>query len=147
MSASVLRRSGSRGLPCAAGFLDCGAVRHVSSNAARPVEDRERAIGVVPDLDRGFDEVMPDRALRQLQSQPREGDCVVAGNDALLLDAQDLGQLLRVGGDKGAVFNRGRPGEAGVVSRQIGLRDEAVGGLDVSNAGQDQLFRQPILQG
>ncbi|WP_167391326.1 hypothetical protein [Mesorhizobium temperatum] len=76
------------------------------------MEDRERAIWVVPDLDRGFDEVMSDRALRQLQSQPREGDRVVAGNDALLLDAQDLSQLLRVGGDKGALFDRGRPGEA-----------------------------------
>ncbi|MER9801690.1 hypothetical protein NKJ36_32305 [Mesorhizobium sp. M0142] len=98
------------------------------------MEDRERAIRVVPHLDRGFDEVMSDRALRQLQSQPREGDRVVTGNDALLLDAQDLSQLLRVGGDKGAVFDRGRPGEAGIVSRQIGLCDEAVGGLDISNA-------------
>lgn len=62
------------------------------------MEDRERAIRVVPDLDRGFDEVMSDRALRQLQSQPGEGDRVVAGNDALLLNAQDLSQLLRVGG-------------------------------------------------
>ncbi|WP_287321002.1 hypothetical protein [Mesorhizobium sp.] len=82
------------------------------------MEDRERAIGVVPDLERGFDEVMTDRAPRQLQSQPREGDCVAAGNDALLLDAQDLGQLLRVGGDKGAVLDGGRLGEAGIVGRQ-----------------------------
>ncbi|WP_189362975.1 hypothetical protein [Mesorhizobium sp. M4A.F.Ca.ET.022.05.2.1] len=95
------------------------------------MEDRERAIRVVPDLDRGFDEVMSDRALRQLQSQPGEGDRVVAGNDALLLNAQDLTQLLRVGGDKGAVFDRGRPGEAGIVSCAIKL-----GGLDISNAGQ-----------
>jgi hypothetical protein len=54
--------------------LDSGAVRHVSSNAARPVKDRERAIRVVPDLDRGFDEVMADRAVRELQSQPRMFD-------------------------------------------------------------------------
>ncbi|WP_404926381.1 hypothetical protein [Mesorhizobium sp. ORM16] len=80
------------------------------------MKDRQGSIRVVPDLDGGFDEVMPDRALRQLQSQPREGDRVVAGNDALLLDAQDLGQLLRVCGDKGAVLDRGRPGEAGIVS-------------------------------
>ncbi|MER8836516.1 hypothetical protein [Mesorhizobium sp. M0909] len=106
------------------------------------MEDRERAIRIVPDLDRGFDEVMSDRALRQLQSQPREGDRVVAGNHALLLDAQDLSQLLRVGGDKGAVFDRGWPGEAGIVSRQIGLCDEAVGGLDISNAGQRQFLRR-----
>lgn len=93
----------------------------------------------MPDLDRGFDEVVPDRTLRQLQSQPREGDRIVTGNDALLFDAQYLGQLLRVGGDKGAVFNRGRPGEAGIVSRQIGLCDEAVGGLDIGNSRQRQL--------
>lgn len=31
--------------------------------------------------------------------------------------------------------------------RQIGLCDEAVGGLDIGNAGQRQFFRQPILQG
>lgn len=52
------------------------------------------------------------------------------------------GQLLRVGGDKGAVLNRGRLGEVGVVSRQIGLCDEAVGGLDVSDAGASSLGRR-----
>lgn len=61
------------------------------------MEDCERAIRIMPDLDRGFDEVVPDRTLRQLQSQPREGDRIVTGNDALLFDAQYLGQLLRVG--------------------------------------------------
>lgn len=84
--------------------------------------------------------------MRELQSQPLEGDRVVTGNDALLLDAQDLGQLLRVGGDKGAVLNRGRPGEAGIVSRQIGLCDKAVGGLDISPAGQYQFLRQSVLR-
>lgn len=64
------------------------------------MEDREGAVRVPPDLDRGLDEVMPDQAVRELQSQPLEGDRVVTGNDALLLDAQDLGQLLRVGGDR-----------------------------------------------
>lgn len=78
------------------------------------MEDRKRPIRIVPDLDRGFDEVMSDRAVRQLQSQSREGDRVVAGNDALLLDAQDLGQLLRVDGNKGAVFNR-----AGLAKRAL----------------------------
>ncbi|WP_181169409.1 hypothetical protein [Mesorhizobium sp. B2-2-2] len=99
-----------------ASVFDCGTVRAVASDVARPVKDCDGAIRVLPDLDGGFDEVMPDRALRQLQSQPREGDNVVAGNDALLLDAQDLGQLLRVCGDKGGVPDGGRPGEAGIVS-------------------------------
>lgn len=75
------------------------------------MEDCERAIRVLPDLDRSLDEVMSDRTLRQLQSEPREGGSIVAGNDTLFLDAQDLGQNGRIGGDEGAVLDRGRLGK------------------------------------
>ncbi|WP_210248150.1 hypothetical protein, partial [Mesorhizobium sp. NFR06] len=86
-----LRRSGSRSSADLTAVLDWGAIGAICRNATRPVEDCERAIRILPDLDRGFDEVMSDRTLRQLQSEPREGDCVVASDDALFLEAQDLG--------------------------------------------------------
>ena len=88
----------------------------------------------------------PDRAFRQLQAQSPESDRVVGGNDALL-HAQHLDQLGWIDGDESAFGNCGGLGEAGIMCRQIGDRDEAVARPTSAIPVQRQLFRQPLLQG
>ena len=52
-----------------------------------------------------------------------------------------------IDGDESAFGNCGRLGEAGIMCRQIGDRDEAVARPTSAIPVQRQLFRQPLLQG
>ncbi len=61
------------------------------------MEHGERAIGVLADFDAGLDVVGSGAAFGQLQVAAVVRDGVVAGHDALLLDAQDLGEACRIG--------------------------------------------------
>src|SRR5204862_6187837 len=60
--------------------------------------------------------------------------------------ALEVGKAGRISGDKGAVGDLGRPGEAGIMVGQIDLADEAVGGFDISHAGKLQLLGQTVLE-
>ena len=62
----------------------------VAADAARPVEDGVRAVGVDVDLDPRPDEMGAHRALRDLELERPVGDAIVMADLALLLDAQDL---------------------------------------------------------
>ena len=77
----------------ACGFSEKNAVSVVAADAARPMEDGERAVGIDVDLDPRLDEVRPHRAFRDLQLQRAVGDAIVVADLALLLDAQDLVEI------------------------------------------------------
>ena len=79
-------------------------------------------------------------ALRQLQLQTFIAHCIVAADDAFLLDAQCLAQELGIDGHEGLLGDRGRLAKAGIVPRQIDLADPSVRRLDVTQTGMLELF-------
>src|SRR5262249_26258518 len=85
-------------------------------------------------------------ALRELKRAALIGDRVVAGDNAVLLDAQDVDEACGIGRHEGALGDLRRHRELVVVERQINLADVAVGGRDVVDAEQAQLLRQPALE-
>ena len=99
------------------------------------MEDGEMAVGVLVHPDPRLDEVMADRARRDLQDQALVAHGVVVADGALLVDAQDVEVSPRGVGHEGrAKLFRGDR-EAGVVGRQIELGDEPVGRLDGGDPG------------
>ncbi len=94
LSTAAARRSGSRGLFFA--FLLGRSVRIVGGQAPGAVEDGEMAVGVLVDPDLGLDVVAAVPVLGNLQGEPFVSHGVVAGDGALLLDAEDV---VEVAGD------------------------------------------------
>ena len=110
------------------------------------MEDGERAVGVLVDADAGFDVVGALGSGGELQDPLTVADGVVAGDDALFVQAEDVVDLVGPGqGDEGRAVEFGRDREAAVVLGQIRLGDEAVGGLDTGDAGERQTGASPRL--
>src|ERR1700748_2388946 len=103
------------------------------------------AVGVDVDLDPRLDEMGPHRAFGDLQLQRPVGDAIVMADLTLLLDAQDLVEIDAGNGREGRALAGRRTGEAVVVVWKIDVADESVGRLDVGDAGEPELLRQPIL--
>src|SRR6202020_753485 len=123
-----------------------GAFLVVAADAARPVKEGVRAVGIDMHLDPRLDEMRAHRGLGDLQFQRPVGDAIVMADLPLLLDAQDLVEVDARNGREGRALTRRIDGEAGVVGRQIDLAQERVGRLDVGYAGELELLDQPVLQ-
>jgi hypothetical protein len=95
--------------------VERAAVGAVAGEAARPVEDRQRAVGVVVDPHPHLDEVRPQRARRDLQAQAPVAHAVVVADDALLVHAQDVAMDAGRVADERAPRLLGRDRKAGVV--------------------------------
>ena len=118
----------------------------VASDAPRPVEDGVGAVGIDVDLDPRLDEMRAHWAFGDLELERPVGDAIVLADLALLLDAQDLVQIDARNGREGRALAGRIDGEAGVVLRQVDVRDEGVGRLDVGDGGELEFLRQPVLQ-
>jgi hypothetical protein len=103
----------------------------VAADAARPMEEGVRAVGVDVDLDPRPDEMRPHRALRDLELERPVGDAIVMADLALLLDAQDLVEIDARNRRESGAFAGRRDGEAGVVSGQVTPANEGVRRGDV----------------
>jgi hypothetical protein len=88
--------------------------------------------------------VRPQWALRQLQPAALVNDGIVAADDPLLLNAQDL----REQPDRPAAnaLSAIRGGVANAHCGWVDLADEPIGGLDRADPGKPELLRQPILR-
>src|SRR6516225_10466450 len=71
---------------------------------------------------------------------------VISPHHPLDLDAQNLAQERRVGGDERALRDPRRFGKPRVVDRKINVANEAIRGLDLVDAGKRKLLQQTILQ-
>jgi hypothetical protein len=76
--------------------------------------------------------------LGQLQGHEVGGDDVVAADDALSLEAEDLVEVDAAEGDEGRGGIGGRPGELGVEGGQEALAPITVGGAESRDAGRAQ---------
>ena len=118
----------------------------VAADAARPVKEGVRAVGIDMHLDPRLDEMGAHRALRNLQFQRPVGDAIVVADLPLLLNAQDLVEIDAKDGREGRA-GRGRLNrEARIVGGQVDLADEGVGRLDLGYAGEPELLDQTILE-
>jgi len=71
-------------------------------------------------------------------------DDVIAADDALLLDTEELGELSRIGHrHEGRLVDLRRLGDADVVGRHVDLPDEAFGGLNALSTGHGEFLGQP----
>ena len=111
------------------------------SDAPRAVEHGQRPVRIFAHLDPGLDE----RGER-LQLSAGIGEGVVACHDALLLDAQDLGQQRRIGDNKGTLGDLRRPRKARIMRGKIHIANEPVSGFDIAFSGKREFLLQPILQ-
>ena len=111
------------------------------------VKDGVSSVGILADLDARLDEMGAQRALGNLQPERLEPHAIVVADVSIFLNAQDLGQIDAGDRDESAAFLFGRDREAGVVSGDVDIADEGVGALDIVDAGERQLLRQPVLQG
>ena len=82
-----------------------------------------------------------------LQMPPLIPHRVVVGDDALLLEAENLGEVRPNPGDEGGAGFRRRYRKASVVGRKKLLGEIPVGRCHRGDLGQGQLFGQPILEG
>src|SRR5262249_60854676 len=80
---------------------------------------RKRPVRVFAQLDAGFDVVRPQRAWRQLQPAAIADDGVVACDGPLPLDAKDLGEQHRSGGNECALRNLRRAGKAPIIRPEV----------------------------
>jgi len=83
---------------------------------------------------------VPAAALRQLQEELAVAHGIVVGDDALVLDAQDVVPGAAVSGHEGGAGLQGGNREAGIVLGQIDLGDEAIGGRERGDAGEPELL-------
>ena len=104
----------------------------VAADAAGPVKDGVRAVGIEMGPDPRLDEMRAHRAFRDLELPRAVGDAVVMADPALLLNAQDLVEIDGGNGRQGRAFAGRRNGEARVVGGQVDLAKEGVGRLYVS---------------
>jgi hypothetical protein len=118
----------------------------VAADAARAVKGGVRAVGIDVNFDPRLDEVGAHRAFGDLQLERPVGDAIVLADLPLLLDAQDLVEVDAGDRREGRALAGRIDGEAGVVSGQIDLADEGVGGLDRADPRKPQFLRQPVLK-
>src|SRR6266516_7137917 len=85
--------------------------------------------------------------LGQLQRDEAGGDDVVAPDDALVLDAEDLVEIDPAEGDEGRRGVRGRARELGVEGGQEASVQVAIGGRDGADVGDAELVDEAVLQG
>ena len=104
-------------------------------------------VGVLVHAHLRADEMRAQAALRQLQAPCVRGDGVVAGDSALLDDAEDLARHLLGVGDEGRALLLGVDGEAGVVLGDVMALQRGVGRLDGLDSGEPQLLGEQVLQG
>src|SRR3972149_1307869 len=72
------------------GVVKGAAIGVVAGDAARSMEDRQRAVGIFVDADGRLDEVAAQRAFGGLQGSGAITPGVVVGDDALRVTAQDV---------------------------------------------------------
>jgi hypothetical protein len=118
----------------------------VTADAAGPVEEGVRAVGIDVHLDPRAHEMRAHRALGDLQLQGPVGDAIVLADLALLLDAQDLVEIDPGDGREGRALAGRIDGETGVVVGKVDLADETVGRLDRRDPGELEFFHQAILK-
>ncbi len=111
------------------------------------MKDRVGSVGILPDLDAGYDEMGAQRLagicsfsrLKRTQlSLPTSRSSWRRGDLGGKIDAGDR--------DEGAALLLGRNGETDVVSGNIDLLDKSIGVIDRSDFGQRQFLGQPVLQ-
>ena len=97
---------------------------------------------------RSASSLVRSRAGGELEDASAVAHGVVAADDALCVEAQDVVDL--VGPEQrheGRALKLGRDREAAVVVGQVGVLDEAVGGLDGGDAGEVEFLDQAVLEG
>ena len=119
----------------------------VSGQALWTVEDGQSVVWIVADPDLGLHVMRPQGAWRKLQGTFCEEHRVVARDNTVLFAAEGLAQGRGIGAHEAALGQRRRGGEAGVVARQVGLGDPAVGRRDLVDPGKGQFLGQAVLQG
>jgi hypothetical protein len=127
--------------------LEDGAVGLVIGEAMRPEEDGDGAVGILVNSDHGLDEVRPQAARRQLETESVPFDGIVVADGALFLDAQDVRPCHRAIEQKARAFLLGRHREGGVVRGDVGLGEPSIGRFDGADPSQRELLGQPVLQG
>ena len=116
------------------------AVRVVAADASRAMKDGVRAVGIEVDFDPRPDEMRAHRAFRDLQFQRPERHAIVVADLALLLHAEDFGEINAGDRGEGRAFAGWLDGEARVVLGQIDLADEGVGLFDRRDPGGPQFL-------
>src|SRR6185369_16798191 len=86
------------------------------------------------------------RARWDLQLQSVERDTIVVADLTFFLDAQDLAKVRPGDRDESRTFLLGLHGKPRIVSRDVDVPKENIGGLDRDDLGERQLLRQTVLQ-
>jgi len=131
---------GSRGAPRL-------AVRREAPQAAGAVPDRMLTIEMAPDEDMQTRAGAAPGLLGQRQRYEAGCDDVVAPDDPLVFDAEDLVQIDAAERHEGRSGVGGGPGELGVERWQEARAEVAIGGGDGADAGDAELVDQAVLQG
>lgn len=109
------------------------------------VDDGKRAIEALVDLDAGFG--VAAAVGQKLKDVRAEGDGVVVGDDARVLEAEDgIRDEMGGPGTIGALWPGCRPGKARIVASEES-REEGVRGVCGGDAREAQFGDEPILQG
>src|SRR5262245_10072360 len=117
------------------------------AEAARPQPDGMLTVEMPADEDAQPGAGAAPGLLAELQGDEVGGDDVVAADDALGLETEDLIEIDAPEGDEGRGGVSGRPAELGVEGGQDALAQVAVGRGDRGDAGQPQLVDETPLQG
>src|ERR1700736_2602766 len=123
------------------------ALAVVATEAAGAVPDRVRPVEMAADEDPQARAAATARLFGHLQGHARKGDDVVAADDALLLDAEDLVEVYPAQGDEGRGGVGRGPGKLGVEGGDEPLAQVAVGRAHRGDVRDAQLVDEAILQG
>ena len=93
------------------------------------MEDSQGSVQVFMDLDDGLDVMVSMDLLGDLEAETVVADAIVTTDNAVLLDAEDLGEIAEEG-DKGGAFLGRFDGEGGVVGRNKAFDQVMIGGID-----------------
>jgi hypothetical protein len=129
------------------GRLQGTAVAVEASQAAGAVPERVPPVEMAADKDTQARTSAAAGLLGDLQRHARGGDDVIAANDALVLEAEDLVEVDAAERHEGGSGVGGRPGELGVESGNEPRPQVAVGGGDGRDARDAQFVDETVLQG
>jgi hypothetical protein len=102
------------------------------------MKDRMGSVMVLPDLDVRLDEMRARRT--------RRDHTIVVADVAFFLNAENLAKIDARDCNKSDALLFGVDGEPRIVSRDVNIPNEGVGGLDRGDPGQHQLLGQTVLQ-
>src|SRR5262245_50247586 len=126
------------------GGADGPAVRVETAEAPRAVPDGVMAVEMTAHEHAQAGTGSAAGLPRQLQQDETGGDDVIAGDDALVLDAEDLLEIDAPEGDKGRARIGGRAAELGVEGRQKVGPQIPVGGGGPRDAGHAEFADQAV---